>query len=121
VLYDALLQLRYNGDVPIYQCSRSKAHGLDVCEVILTIPFNPVEPWMGTVIDSKLDNTIEQTTLVALTSQCESRLIATTKMPIVLFLIHNQEDPVWQRRLKSMSNLEGPHFHAGVAVMAKYV
>jgi hypothetical protein len=26
---------------------------------------------------------------------------------------------VWQQRLEAMYNLEGPHFHAGVAAMAK--
>jgi hypothetical protein len=27
VLYDVLLQLSYNGDVPIYRCHMSMAHG----------------------------------------------------------------------------------------------
>jgi hypothetical protein len=42
----------------------------------------------------ELDETVEQTAQVALTSLCESRLADTATMPITLFLIHNQEDPV---------------------------
>jgi hypothetical protein len=113
-LYDTLLCLGYNGDIPLYRSSLSKAHGLDVWEV------NPTEPWMGTVIGSELNGTIKQMTLIALTSMCESRLTTTAEMPITLFPIHNQEDPVWQQRLEAMSDLEGPHFHVGMAEMAKY-
>jgi hypothetical protein len=113
-LYDTLLCLGYNWDIPLYRSSLSKAHGLDVWEV------NPTEPWMGTVIGSELNGTIEQMTLIALTSMCESRLTTTAEMPITLFPIHNQEDPVWQQRLEAMSDLEGPHFHVGMAEMAKY-
>jgi hypothetical protein len=90
VLYNALLRLGYNGDIPIYRYRLSNAHGLDVCEVSVTIPFNPMAPWMGTVISSKPDTTIEQMAHVALTSLCERRLAATAVMPIMLFLIRNQ-------------------------------
>jgi hypothetical protein len=121
VLYDVLIHLGYNGDVPLYCCSLSKAHGLDVCEVSLTVPFNPTEPWMGTIIDSELDSTSEQTALIALTSLCESRLATITKMNIALIPIHNQEDPVWQQCLKAVSDLECPHFSVGMAEMAKYM
>jgi hypothetical protein len=41
-------------------------------------------------------------------------------MPIMLFPIRNQEDPVWKQRLEAVSNLEGPHFHAGMAALAGY-
>jgi hypothetical protein len=51
---------------------------------------------MRTIIDSELDDTVEQTAHVALTSLCESRLAATIVMPITLFLIRNQGDPVWK-------------------------
>jgi hypothetical protein len=35
------------------------AQGLDRCEVSVTIPLNPVEPWVGTVIGVELDDTVE--------------------------------------------------------------
>jgi hypothetical protein len=89
VLYDALLHLGYNGDVPIYRCHTFIAHGLDRCKVSVMIPLNPVEPWMGTVISSELDSTVEQTAHVTLTSLCESHLAATADMSIALFLIRN--------------------------------
>jgi hypothetical protein len=59
VLYDMLLRLVYNGDIPLYYCHLSRAHGLDVCEVTVPIPLDPMAPWMGTVISSELDSTIE--------------------------------------------------------------
>jgi hypothetical protein len=41
-------------------------------------------------------------------------------MPIALFPIRNQEDPVWKQHLEVVSNPEGPHFHAGMAALAGY-
>jgi hypothetical protein len=41
-------------------------------------------------------------------------------MPITLFPIRNQEDPVWKQHLEVVSNPEGPHFHAGMAALAEY-
>jgi hypothetical protein len=41
-------------------------------------------------------------------------------MPIVLFLIQNQKNPMWKQCLEAVSDLEGPHFSAGMAAMAKY-
>jgi hypothetical protein len=73
------------------------------------------------VIEVELDETVEQTVQVALTSLCQSRLADTAAMPIVLFLIRNQEDPMWKQCLDAMSNPEGPHFHAGMAALAGYV
>jgi hypothetical protein len=109
VLNDALHRLSYNGDdEPLYYCSRSMTHGLDIWEVSLTVPFDPMDLWMGIVVCSKLDNTVEQTALIALTSLCESRLAATVEMPNVLFPIHNQEDPEWKQSLVAMPDPEGP-------------
>jgi hypothetical protein len=121
VLYNALRQLGYNGDAPVYRGRMSMAHGQDKCEVNVVIPLNPTEPWMATVIGVHLDETVEQTAQVALTSLCESRLADTTAMPIALFLIYNQEDPVWKQRLEAVSNPEGPHFHAGMVALAGYM
>jgi hypothetical protein len=120
VLYDALCQLGYNGDAPVYRGRMSMSHGQDKCEVNVVIPLNPTEPWKATVIGVKLNETIEQTAQVALTSMCETRLIDTVAMPIALFPIRNQEDPVWKQRLEAVSNPEGPHFYAGMAALAEY-
>jgi hypothetical protein len=70
------------------------AHGQDKCEVNMVTPLNTMEPWMATVIGVELDETIEQTAQVALTSLCESRLADIAGMPIALFPIRNQEDPM---------------------------
>jgi hypothetical protein len=86
----------------------------------MVIPLNPMEPWMATVIGVELDETVEQTTQVALTSLCESRLADTVVMPIALFPICNQEDPVWKQLLEAVSNPEGPHFQADMAALAGY-
>jgi hypothetical protein len=74
VLNDTLCRLGYNGDDPLYYCCLSTAHGLDVWEVTLTVPFNPMDPWMGTIVGSELNSTIEQMALVVLPSLCENCL-----------------------------------------------
>jgi hypothetical protein len=96
------------------------AHGLDKCEVNMMLPLNPTEPWMTTIVGVELDETVEQSAQVALTSLCESRLADTTVMAIALFMIRNQEDPMWKQHLEAVSNPEGPHFHAGMATLAGY-
>jgi hypothetical protein len=120
VLYDALRQLSYNGDAPVYRGRMSMAHGQDKCEVNVVIPLNLTEPWMATVIGVELDETVEQTAQVALTSLYESSLADTAVMPIAFFPIRNQEDLVWKQFLEAVSNPEGPHFHAGMAALAGY-
>jgi hypothetical protein len=112
VLYDALLHNGYNGDVPVYHARMSMAHGLDQCEVSMSIPLNLTEPWMATIIGVELEETVEQTTQVGLADIAAMR--------IALFLTCYQADPTWQQRLEAISNLEGLHFHAGMAAMAKY-
>jgi hypothetical protein len=59
VLYDGLLHLGYNGDVPVYRAHMSMANIMEQCEVSVTIPINPIEPWMATVIGIELDDTVE--------------------------------------------------------------
>jgi hypothetical protein len=71
----------------------------------VVIPLNPMEPWMATVIRVELDETVEQTAQVTLTSLCETHLADTATMPIALFPIRNPE---------------GPHFHASMAALAGY-
>jgi hypothetical protein len=94
VLYDTLIHLGYNEDAPVYRCRLSKAHGLDRCEVSMTIPFDPTEPWLGSVIRSEPDTGVERMAHIALTSLCEDRLVATAALPIALLLIWNQENPI---------------------------
>jgi hypothetical protein len=120
VLYDALRQLGYNEDAPVYHGCMSMVHGQDKCEVNVVIPLNPTDPWMATVIGVELDETVEQTAQVALTSLCESRLADTAVMPIALFLIRNQEDPLWKQCLEAISNPKGPHFQADMVALDGY-
>jgi hypothetical protein len=96
------------------------AHGLDRYEVNVMIPFDPTEPWSGSVICSKPDTGVEMMVHIALTSQCEDRLIGTAALPIAVLPIQNQENPIWQQCLEAVSDLEGPHFHAGMTSLARY-
>jgi hypothetical protein len=67
VLYDALICLGYNGDTPVYRCRLSTAHSMDQCEVSMAIPFDPTEPWSGSIIGSELDTGVELMAHIALT------------------------------------------------------
>jgi hypothetical protein len=120
VLYDALIHLGYDGDAPVYHCRLSTAHGMDQCEVNVMIPFDPTEPWLRSVIGSEPDTGVELMVHIALTSLCEDHLAATVALPIALLPIQNQENPVWQQRREAVSDLKGPHFHAGMTSLAKY-
>jgi hypothetical protein len=95
VLYNALIQLGYDGDAPVYRCQLSRVHDLDKCEVGVTIPFDPTQPWLGSVIGSEPDTGIEMMAHIALTSLCEDRLTTTAALPIVLLPIQNQENSIW--------------------------
>jgi hypothetical protein len=120
VLYNALVHLGYDGDALVYCCRLSTAHGMDQCEVRVTIPFDPTEPWSGSIISSELDTGIELMAHMALTSLCVDHLTATAALPITLLLIQNHENSVWQQRLEAVSNIKGPHFHAGMTSLARY-
>jgi hypothetical protein len=89
VLYDTLIHLGYNGDTPVYHCRLSMAHNLDRCKVSMMIPFDPTEPWSGSIIGSEPDTGIEMMAHIALTSLCEDHLAATAALPIALLLIWN--------------------------------
>jgi hypothetical protein len=39
MLYDTLLRLGYDGDVPNYRCHLSMTSDLVICETSVTIPF----------------------------------------------------------------------------------
>jgi hypothetical protein len=120
VLYDALIRLGYDGDAPVYRCRLSTAHDMDQCEVSVMIPFDPTEPWSGSVIGSKPDTGVELMAHIALTTLCEDHLAAIAALPITLLPIRNQENPVLKQRLQAVSNLKGPHFHAGMTSLARY-
>jgi hypothetical protein len=93
---------------------------MDPCEVSMMIPFDPMEPWSGSVISSELDTGVELMAHMALTSLCEDRLVATAALTIMLLPIRDQENPVWQQHLEAVSNLMGPHFHARITSLAMY-
>jgi hypothetical protein len=99
MLYDALLHLSHNGDIPVYRGRMSKPHGQDRCEVSVTLPLSSTEPWGTTVVFVELDETVEQAAHIALTALCETRLDDTVMMPIALFPIREQEEPMWRQRL----------------------
>jgi hypothetical protein len=121
MMYDALLHLGHNGGVPVYRGRTSMAHGQDRCEVSITLPLSPTEPWGMTIIGIELDKTVEQAAHAALTALCGSHLNDTAAMPIALFLIHEQEEPMWRHHLQDVIDLEGPHFHVGMVAMTVYV
>jgi hypothetical protein len=121
VLYDALIRLGYDGNAPVYRCQLSMAHGLDRCEISMMIPFDPTEPWSGSIIGSKYDTGVEMMAHIALTTLCMDHLAATTALPIALLPIWNQENPIWQQHLEAVSDLKGPHFHAGMTSLARYI
>jgi hypothetical protein len=120
VLYDALIRLGYDGDASVYRCRLSRVHDLDRCKVSVTIPFDPARPWSGSIIDSEPDTGIEMMAHIALTSLCEDRLTATATLPIVLLPIRDKEKTIWQQHLAALSDLKGPHFHAGMTSLARY-
>jgi hypothetical protein len=86
----------------------------------MTIPFDPTKPWSGFIIGSEPDTGVGMMAHIALTSLCEDCLTATAALPITLLLIRDQENPVWQQHLAAVSDLEGPHFHAGMTPLARY-
>jgi hypothetical protein len=120
VLYDTLIHLGYDGDAPVYRCRLSTAHGMDQCEVSVMIPFDPTEPWSGSIIGNEPDTGVELMAHITLTSLCEDHLVATAALPIALLLIQDQENLVWQQHLEAVSNLKGPHFLARMTSLARY-
>jgi hypothetical protein len=94
---------------------------LDRSEVSFTIPFDPMEPWSGSVIGSEPDTGLETMVHITLTSLCQDRLTATVALPITLLPMQNQENLVWKQRLEAMSDLEGPHIHTGMTSLARYM
>jgi hypothetical protein len=120
VLYDALLHLSYNGDVPIHHARMSMAHHMEQCKVSVMIPIRPEEPWSVTIMGVELDDTVDKTVHFALASLCGNRLADTAATPFVLFLFCYQGDPMWQQHFEAVSDPEGSQYHASMAAMAEY-
>jgi hypothetical protein len=59
VLYNTLIRLSYNGEVPIYRCCLSMVDSLDMCEINVIMPLDPMELWIRTVVGSEPDTTVE--------------------------------------------------------------
>jgi hypothetical protein len=95
VLYDALIRLGYDGDAPVYRCRLSRVHDLDRFKVCMMIPFDPAEPWSGSIIGSEPDTGVEMMAHITLTTSCEDHLTATAALPITLLPIWDQENPIW--------------------------
>jgi hypothetical protein len=95
VLYDALLHLGYNGDVPIYRARVSKAHSMEQGDASMKIPIRPEEPWSVTVMGVELDDTVDKSPHFTLASLCGSRLADIAATSLALFLFCYQGDPVW--------------------------
>jgi hypothetical protein len=53
----------------------------------VTIPFDPMEPWSGSIVGGELDTGVELMAHIALTTLCEDHLTATAALPIVLLPI----------------------------------
>jgi hypothetical protein len=122
VVYDALRQLGYNGDIPVYHGRMSMAHDQDKCEVNVVIPLNPTESWMETLIGVELDESIEQTAQVALTTLCESHLADTAAMPIMLFLIRDKEGTMMASEMAEEKKraVSGPSRGSSSGALPKY-
>jgi hypothetical protein len=89
VLYDTLICLGYDGDAPVYRCGLSTAHGMGQCEVNMMIPFDPMEPWSGSVIGSEPNTDVQLMAHITLASLCEDHLAATAALPIALLPIQD--------------------------------
>jgi hypothetical protein len=116
----AVVRLSYDGPIPIYRCRPFQAHGLNVCEVRVEIPFDPMAMWKGAIIGSEVDDAVKKMANVALSSLCQRSLTATSDTPIALFPICNQEEPEWQQRHEAVCDLTNLNISAGWAQMAKY-
>jgi hypothetical protein len=119
-LLSALIRLDYDGPIGSYRCRCFQAHGLNVCEVWVEIPLNPMAPWRGAVIHNGVDDVVENMAHVALTSLCECSLAVTVDTWLALFPIHKQEQPEWQQRHEAMCDITSQQFSFRCSHLAKY-
>jgi hypothetical protein len=77
VLYDALIRPSYDGDALVYHCQMYRVHDLDRYEVSVMIPLYPTNAWLGFVVSSKPNTSVEMMAHITLISLCGDHLIAT--------------------------------------------
>jgi hypothetical protein len=65
------------------------------------------------VVRGDLEDAIEKMAHVALTAVCEKCLTDTADMPIALFPIQDQDEPVWHHRLVAACDLTREQFNTG--------
>jgi hypothetical protein len=119
VLLCTLRRHGYDGPIPEYRCMPYQAHGLPCCEVPVEIPVNPEAPWTGMVVGGDLDNAVGKMAYLALTALCEQCLANMSSMPIVLFPMQDQDEPMWHQHLEAAYDLTWDRFNVGWVQMVK--
>jgi hypothetical protein len=120
VFYDVLLLLGYNRDVPIYRARVSMAPSMLQCEISVSIPIRPEEPWSVTIMGVELDDTVDKTAHFTLASLRGSRLTDTAVTPLMLFPFRSQGDPMQQQHFEAVCDPKGLHYHTCMAAMVEY-
>jgi predicted N-acyltransferase len=89
-------------------------------EVRVETPFDPMAPFRGAVIGNDIDDAVKKMVHVALMTLCERSLAVTVDAPLALFLIRNQEEPVWQQHHEAVCDITSPQFSFQCSHLAKY-
>jgi hypothetical protein len=77
-------------------------------------------PFRGAVIGNDIDDAVKKMVHVALMTLCERSLAITVDAPLALFLIRNQEEPVWQQHHEAVCDITSPQFSFQCSHLAKY-
>jgi hypothetical protein len=124
LLWDALVQTSYGGEVPKYRRRLYMEHDLPHCEVYVDIRSHPVLPdgslWSTWVIENNMDDAMEKAAHAVLTTLCSQHLQNTTGMHISQYLIQDRSDPKWTTCIHEACNFFQDHYHAGWTYMARY-
>jgi hypothetical protein len=67
-----------------------------------------------------MDDAMEKTAHMALTTLSSQNLAATVGTPISLYPIQDRSDPEWKTRMDEVGNVFHIHYHSGWAYMAGY-
>jgi hypothetical protein len=109
VLWDALVQTSYGGEVLEYYRWLYEEHGLQRCEVYVNILSHPVFPngslWSMWVIGNNMDHVMEKAAHTTLTTLCSWNLPATADAPISMYLIQDRFDLEWKAHMDEASNV----------------
>jgi hypothetical protein len=89
VLLCALVQLGYDGSIPVYHGKPFQAHKMMCCGVPVEKPINPTSLWTRVVIGGDMDDAVEKMAHMALSAMCEQHLVDTANTPITLFPIRD--------------------------------